>query len=154
MGQVSHFLGIEFTWKTCSDDHFCVSLTQQSFIDTLLDQLGILVDNVSSYSTPYFSGFPIDSIPFVEMSSSDRDQLCLKYQSLVGSLNWLAHTTRPDLATVLSLLAQHQCLPSPGHYDAALYVAKYLSTTRTLGVYFTSSRDTTLQSFLHFPLSQ
>jgi hypothetical protein len=154
MGQVSHFLGIKFTWKTCSDGHFCVSLTQQSFINTLLDQLGILIDSISSYITPYRSGFPIDSIPFVEMSSLDRDQLRLKYQSLVGSLNCLAHTTRPDLASMVSLLAQHQSLPSPGHYDTALYVAKYLSTTRTLGIYFTSSRDTTLQSFLHFPLSQ
>jgi hypothetical protein len=114
--------------------------------------LGILIDSVSSYITPYRSDFPIDSIPFVEMSSSDQDQLRLKYQSLVGSLNWLAHTTRPNLATVVLLLAQHQSLPSPGHYDATLYVAKYLSTTRTLGIYFTSFRDTTLQSFLHFPL--
>jgi hypothetical protein len=63
------------------------------------------------------------------MSSADRDNLCLRYQSLVGSLNWLAHTTRPDLSTVVSLLAQHQSTPSPGHYEAALYVAKYLATT-------------------------
>jgi hypothetical protein len=68
----------------------------------------------------------VDSIPFQDMSASNRDDLRLKFQSLVGSLNWLAHTTRPDLSTIVSLLAQHQCNPSPGHYDAALYVAKYL----------------------------
>ena len=154
MGQVSHFLGIEFTWKTLPDGHLCISLTQQSFIDTLMDNMGITTDSMSSFSTPYRSGYPIDSIPFVDMSSGDRDSLRLKYQSLVGSLNWLAHTMRPDLSMVVSLLAQHQSLPSLGHFEAAVYVAKYLATTKTLGIYFTSARESTLQSFLHFPLQQ
>jgi hypothetical protein len=87
------------------------------------------------------------------MASADRDHLHLQYQSLVGSLNWLAHTTRPDLSTVASLLAQHQNLPSPGHYDAALYVVKYLASTKNLGIYFTSSKRSTMELFLHFPLS-
>jgi hypothetical protein len=86
------------------------------------------------------------------MSSSDRDILRLKYQSLVGSLNWLAHTMRSDLATVVSLIAQHQSDPSPGHYDAACYVAKYIATTKTLGNYFTSRKHSMLESFLHFPI--
>jgi hypothetical protein len=78
--------------------------------------------------------------------------LRLQYQSLVGSLNWLAHTTRPDLSTVVSLLAQHQSSPSPGHLDAAIYVVKYLSHTKNLGIYFNSMRKLQLESFLHFPL--
>jgi len=41
---------------------------------------------------------------------------------LVGSLNWLAHTTRPDLSTVVSLLAQHQSTPLAGRLDAAKHV--------------------------------
>jgi len=152
MGQVSHFLGIEFTWKHLLNGHLSVSLTQQSFTDTLLDSLGISVDCLSTYTTPYQSHFHIDSIPTQDMLAQDRDRLRLKFQSLVGSLNWLAHTTRPDLSTVVSLLAQHQCTPSPGHYDAAIYAAKYLATTRNLGIYFTSERSSTLESFLHFPI--
>jgi hypothetical protein len=89
------FLVIEFTWKSLPDGNLCVSLTQHSLIDTLLDNMGISIDNVSSYSSPYCSGFPIDSVPFVEMSSSERDAPRLKYQSLVGSLNWLAHNYSP-----------------------------------------------------------
>jgi len=152
MGKVSHFLGIEFTWKELSDGHLSVSLTQQSFIESLLDSLNIHFENISSYSSPYRSGLHIDSIPHQEMSSSSRDRLQLQYQSLIGSLNWLAHTTRPDLSTIVSLLAQHQSMPSQGHYNAALYVVKYLATTRNLGLYFTSLRNSTLESFLHFPV--
>jgi len=153
MGQVSHFLGIEFTWKHHSDGHLSVCLTQQSFIETLLDSLGLLQASTSHYTTPYHSGIVIDSIPHQDMSSEERDKLRLTYQSIVGSLNWLAHTTRPDLSTVVSLLAQHQQNPSYGHLEAAHYAAKYLAGTKTLGIYFTSAKRHTMEAFLHFPLS-
>jgi hypothetical protein len=78
--------------------------------------------------------------------------LQLQYQSLVGSLNWLAHTTRPDISTVVSLLAQHQNCPSSGHL--AKYVAQYLANTKTLGIFFTSRKHSHLELFLHFPLSR
>jgi len=154
MGKVSHFLGIEFNWQHHLDGGLSVSLSQQSFIDTLLESLGISVDGVSHYTSPYRANCHIDSVPFQDMSAQDRDRLRLRYQSLVGSLNWLAHTTRPDISTVVSLLAQHQSTPSQGHLDTALYVAKYLSTTRTLGIHFSSTRSSTLESFLHFPVPQ
>jgi hypothetical protein len=60
---------------------------------------------------------------------------------------------RPDLSTVVSLLAQHQTSPSPGHLNAALYATKYLSHTKKLGIYFSSHRRLQLETFLHFPLS-
>ncbi len=41
MGQVSLFLGMEFTWVHHPDGHITVSLTQQSFMETLLDSLSI-----------------------------------------------------------------------------------------------------------------
>jgi hypothetical protein len=99
----------------------------------------------------YRSGFPIDVVTHQEMRPEERDKLRLQYQSLVGSLNWLTHTTRPDLLTVVSLLAQHQSHPSPGHYDAALYTVKYLANTKSLGIHFTSQKRNILESFLHFP---
>jgi hypothetical protein len=152
MGKVSQFLGIEFTWNQQDDGNINVVLTQQSFTEILLESLGYTTESCSTFTTPYRSGLSIDSIPTIDMSVSERDKLRLQYQSLVGSLNWLAHTTRPDISTVVSLLAQHQSNPSPGHYDAAMYVVQYLSTTKHLGIHFSSSRFVQLESFLHFPI--
>jgi hypothetical protein len=115
MGKVSHLFGIEFNWVHHNNGHVSVSLTQQSFAKTLIESQNLTVTGTSTFITPYRSGLPIDSIIHQDMSSSDRDKLRLQYQSLVGSLNWLAHTTRPDLSMVVSLLAQHQSNPSPGH---------------------------------------
>jgi len=152
MGRVSHFLGIEFSWQHHADGNLSVTLTQQSFAETLIETYGYSNLGTSTFTTPYRSGFPIDSIPHEDMSSSQRDALRLQYQSLVGSLNWLAHTTRPDLSTVVSLLAQHQSNPSSGHLDAAKFVVKYLANTKSLGIYFTSCNRPILESFLHFPI--
>jgi hypothetical protein len=58
-----------------------------------VDSLGFSQASTSHYTTPYRSGMVIDSIPHQDMSSDDQDKLRLNYQSIVGSLNWLAHTT-------------------------------------------------------------
>lgn len=152
MGQVTHFLGIEFNWHHLANGHLSVTLTQQSLIENLVDTLRFSAEKQSTFTTPYKSGTSIDTIPTVTISPQDQDKLRLQYQSLVGSLNWLAHTTRPDLSTVVSLLAQHQSSPAPGHMDAAIYVVIYLSHTKTLGIYFNSLHQSQLETFLHFPI--
>lgn len=152
MGQVSHFLGIEFTWHHHPDGNLSVNLTQQSFTENLLESLQFSSTTVSTFTTPYRSGISIDTIPSSTLSMSEQDHLRLQYQSLVGSLNWLSHTTRPDISTVVSLLAQHQSNPSISHMEAAHYVVQYLSHTKTLGISFSSCRRVQLESFLHFPV--
>jgi hypothetical protein len=134
------------------DGHLSVILTQESFAESLVDSLGLSGIKSSHFTSPYRSGLAIDSVLYEDMSSTAWDKLRLQYQSLIGSLNWLAHTTRSDLSTTVSLLAQHQNTPSPGHYEAALYVTKYLAGTKHPGIYFTSRRQSTLSSYLHFPL--
>ncbi|MFN9978302.1 MAG: hypothetical protein ACK53Y_00235, partial [bacterium] len=41
MGRVSHFLGIEFSWQNLPNGHLSVTLTQQSFTESLLENLDI-----------------------------------------------------------------------------------------------------------------
>jgi hypothetical protein len=62
MGQVSLFLGTKFTWVHHEDGHLTVTLTQQSFIETLMDSLGISTSQLSTFTTPYKSGQSIDSV--------------------------------------------------------------------------------------------
>jgi hypothetical protein len=152
MGKVSQFWGIEFSWVHHDDGHVSVSLTQQSFAENLVESVNVLTTSTSTFVTPYHSGLSIDSIPPSSLSSQEQHELRLHYQSLVGSLNWLAHTMRPDLSTVVSLLAQHQSNPSPGHLDAVMYAIKYVAQTKTLGIYFSSKNQSVLEAFLHFPL--
>jgi hypothetical protein len=88
MGQVSHFLGIEFTWHHSSDGNVSVNLTQQSFTENLLESLGHSTDSVSTFTTPYQSGISIDTIPNADMSVFDHDKLRLQFQSLGLAIGW------------------------------------------------------------------
>jgi hypothetical protein len=87
------------------------------------------------------------------MTSTAFDELRLQYQSFIGSFNGLAHTTHPDLSMVVSLLFKHQSMPLPGHYNAALYVTRFLANTKSMGIYFSSTRCCIVESFLHFLMS-
>jgi hypothetical protein len=75
MGAVSHFLGIEFSWVFHPDGHLSVSLTQQSFVESFIDSLGISPTCSSTYSTPYHSGMTIDTLPHQDSSAPAQDQL-------------------------------------------------------------------------------
>jgi hypothetical protein len=72
MGQVTQFLGIEFTWKYHPDGTLSVSLTQQSFAETLIDSLNLSKASVSTFTSSYHSGLSIDSIPHEDMSLTDH----------------------------------------------------------------------------------
>jgi hypothetical protein len=138
MGQVTLFLGTEFSWVFHPDGNLTVSLAQHSFIETLSDSLQIQSTHHSTFTTPYQAGISIDTIPTDNLSSVNHDELRLKYQSLIGSLNWLSTTTGPDISTAVSLLAQHQSHSLSGHLDAALHVVRYVANTKSLGIYFSS----------------
>jgi len=127
---ISHFLGIEFTWIQHANNNLSISLTQQFFTEFFLDYLGVCHDGISTFTIPYRS--------HQDISVTERDHLRLKYQSIVGSLNWLAHTTRPNILIVF--------------FSSTSNVAHYLSTTKNLGIYFTRTKLSTMESFLHFPI--
>jgi hypothetical protein len=54
-------------------------------------------------ATPYWSGIPIDVVvPLLKDKESPVLKQCKDaYQSLIGSIEWLAHFTCPDLSTVI-----------------------------------------------------
>ena len=153
MGRVSHFLGIRFQWRV-TNDNVAVHLSQQAFAEALINQCGLSTESATTKPTPYRSGHPVDSVPHISMSTSDRDNVRKQLQSLVGSLLWLSQGIRPDLATITSILAQHQGNPSPGHVGAAKHAIKYLKGTVNHGICFHSGQQITIQSFVHFHLKR
>jgi hypothetical protein len=70
-------LGIEFHWHTSIDGNVGVTLTQQSFTESMLDNSGYSSDTQFTFTTPYQSGISIDTIPITPMSTSEQDALRL-----------------------------------------------------------------------------
>lgn len=75
-------------------------------------------------------------------------------QQLIGSLNWLSLSTRPDIATITNILSKYTSKPTPQHIQHAKYVIKYLLGTKDLGLTFTSKHNPTLETYVKFPINK
>ncbi len=63
--------------------------------------------------------------------------LSFNYHSVVGNLNYLAQTTRPDIMYATHQIAKFSADPREPHGDAIFYLICYLKRTRDLGICFT-----------------
>lgn len=69
--------------------------------------------------------------PFNSEATPERIKL---YQQIVGSINYAAVATRPDIAKISSHLASFMMNPGPAHFDAAYRVLAYLNHTQRVGL--------------------
>ena len=152
MGLVEWFLGIHFSWYFTSS-RVDVHLNQTGFAANLVEQFCRDSWDATPTATPYRSGVPIDSIAPSPDADDSPAQLrrTEAYQSLIGSIGWLATATRPDLAPVHSFLSSYNSKPSSGHMRAALHVLHYIHSTHDFGIHFTSSSTDPVHTFVHFP---
>jgi hypothetical protein len=69
------------------------------------------------------------------------------YRSVIGKLNFLEKSTRPDIA-----YAVHQCArfcedPKRAHYDAVIHLAKYLAATSGQGIILDPKHDKSFEVY-------
>lgn len=57
-------------------------------------------------------------------------QQILAYQQRIGSINFAAVITRPDIAFAASKLSSFLINPSPIHIEAANHLLRYLAATK------------------------
>jgi hypothetical protein len=119
-------------------DEVKVHLSQTGFALHLVEDNNIHLRNITPDATPYRSGLPIDACPEsdVDKESPTFIKRKQKYQSIVGSLGWLAQTTQPDLAPSHSFLSAYSNKPSCSHLNAALYELHYIYSTIDYGFTF------------------
>jgi hypothetical protein len=154
MGTVDWFLGTHFQWSSFADN-VSVHMGQTGFAAHLVEDNNGHTRNITTNTTPYRSGFPIDAIP-----EFDEEDVCpalieckQRYQSVVGSIGWLAQTTHPDLAPTHSILSAYNNKPSRSHWNAALYALHYMHLKIDYGIVFTSAEQSPLHTYMSFPAS-
>jgi hypothetical protein len=113
MGTVEWFLGTHFQWLV-SEDKVWVHLSQTGFAANLVEDNNAHEKNITPDATLHQSSLPINTIP---ESDKDDDNPVLveckqKYQSIIGSIGWLAHSTHPNLAATHTSLTAYLNKPS------------------------------------------
>jgi hypothetical protein len=101
LGEAEWFLGMKFDWTRQQDGNAICRISQEGYVTTIANELGLSSANKNPLMTPFQSGLPINTIPKVDMSPAERAPLIAKMQSWLGMINWLQMCTRPDLATIL-----------------------------------------------------
>jgi hypothetical protein len=134
-GEVQRYLGVDFT----RHDDGSISLSQEPLVLGLLDRFQLL--DCNPVSTPLPPGINL-STQDSPKNGPNRD-LAGKFREVVGTLQYLATWTRPDIAHATHVLSRHSSNPGEVHWTAASHVMRYLKGTSHLGLRYhaTPSQD-------------
>ena len=152
MGPVEWFLGQHFKWNITSNE-VCIYLSQTGFDSHLVEDNNVHLCSVTPDATPHWSGLLIDAIPESDKdkeSPTILDQKC-KYQSIDGSIGWLAQSTHPNLAPSHSFLLSYSNNPLWSYLNAAFYALHYIHSTIDYGFTFSSKALVPLHTYMSFP---
>ena len=144
LGPVKFALGIGI--KRNCEDH-SIHLSQMAFIDCLVKRFNL--SDAHPIDTLMVQGLlirrPNKSIPLDPELATWVDNT--PYQELIGSLNYIAVATQPNISFTLGCLASVLDCYQPKHWAAALHVLHYLKGTRTLQLVLGGLMTTTLTGF-------
>jgi hypothetical protein len=129
LGAAKYALGIALSRDRANRT---ISLSQTALIDRITSEFG--QSDAHPCDTPMVAGLRLerpDKTVAIPPSTTDWMERT-PYRSLIGSLNYLAVASRPDIAFAVGRLASFLDCYCPEHWDAAIRVVRYLSGTRLL----------------------
>jgi hypothetical protein len=104
-----------------------IEFTQQALIDSIIYDVG-LKGNTTKL-VPAKSHITL-------LAHKDQPQFSLgfDYRSVMGKLNYLAHTSRPDIMYAVHQIAKYSADPRLPHRETIVYLVRYLMRSRNVGI--------------------
>jgi hypothetical protein len=134
LGPLSFCLDIEFTQDV---EKQTITMSQSRYIKETLSRFNM--ENCKGVTTPINPNEKLSKEMCPKTEEEQKAVEKLPYQSLVGSLMYLAVSTRPDIAHAVSMLSQFNTNFGEQHWRAAKRVLRYLKNTENLGLMFKKS---------------
>jgi len=129
MGPLHYILGISVVQSPSN-----LWLSQSTYIEKMLEKFGLA--DAKPVSTP------LDvNVTLVKDDGVSKPVDIKQYQSIVGSLLYLAIASRPDIQHAVSTVAKYNSKPSEAHLTAAKRILRYLSGTKTFGLCYQASPE-------------
>ena len=127
LGPVSCLLGLAIT---CDCSKQTLHLSQEAYINSIIHHFNL--EDAKSMSTPIDSNTRLTKENCPTSVEDKQEMKGVPYRELIGALNWVAVGTRPDIAFVVSQLAQFLKNLGRVHWEAAKRVVRYLKSTKGL----------------------
>ena len=134
LGRLHHCLGIEFEQDVNTN---AVFMFQRKYIGDVLRKFGM--QDSKPVSTPLDGNIKLSREMGPKTSEEMEEMSRVTYQSLIGSLMYLAVSTRPDIAYAVSSLSQFNQNPGKAHWISAKRILRYLKGTQHFGLLFTKN---------------
>lgn len=129
LGKVNKFLGM----RVHLDEADGYSLDQQAAIEELLEQFGLADANgVKTPINEEANDAEPQELQMLPSVSAKGEPTIRSFQSLVGSLLWIARCTRPDISFAVHKATRHTHQPQTSDWKLAKRIARYLKGTKTL----------------------
>jgi hypothetical protein len=123
-GQLSDYLGVKIERR----DDGTILLTQPHLIDQIISDLG-LKPNTKTKDLPALSSKTLNRDTNGHPFREDWH-----YRSIIGKLNFLEKSTRPDLAYSVHQCARFSSDPKASHAQAIKQIGRYLMANRDKGI--------------------
>ena len=136
-GELSDYLGVNIKQRQGT-----TYLTQPHLINQIIEDMGIS-KHASDKPTPAASTVILGA----DHDGKELDHN-FDYRSVVGKLNFLEKSTRPDIAYAVHQCARFASNPRKSHGDAIVHLAKYLRNTREKGLTLSPSDKHGLEVYI------
>jgi hypothetical protein len=123
-GDIEDFLGVNI--EKIDDDTY--HLSQPHLIDQIIQDLHLDQDSTVIKGTPASSTNVINAY-----TSSEPFDEHFHYRSVIGKLNYLEKSSRPDISYAVHMCARYSSNPKMEHGQAVKWIGRYLKGTRDKG---------------------
>jgi hypothetical protein len=139
IGELNHFLGIRILRDRSKR---VITMDQTVYLDRVLAKHGM--SNVAPVSTP-MSTEVLTAAMSPKTSEEIQNMRNVPYRQAVGSIMYLAVSTRPDIAKAVSAVSKYLENPGQKHWNAVKRILRYLKGTRELKLHLGGTSEIELK---------
>ena len=144
-GSISDYLGVKV--DALADGGF--RLTQPQLINSILIDLGLLESDGSEKPRTKTAPMPaLQSILITADKEGEEFQYPWNYRTLIGKLNFLEKSTRPELAYPVHQCARFMSNPKKSHGEAVRRIGRYLLGTRNEGYFIRPNKTESFECYV------
>ena len=138
LGKLHKIISIEVT---CTDNSIFIS--QQKYIENLLHKENMQDANLAAISMD----LNIKLAPNLDNNELNHNN---SYAKLLGCLQFISNSTRPDISYAVNKLAAYTTNPGLQHHSALKRILRYLAGVKTLGItYRNTPNGTDINNLFH-----
>jgi len=115
-----------------------IKIHQTSYIQKVIDKFRML--DAKTASVPLNPTIKYSSSMCPKLAEEKAIMAEKPYNELLGSLQFIANLTRPDIAYAVNLLSRFKANPGNQHWEGAKYIIRYLKETSNQGLIYVKSR--------------